>query len=405
MAFKIVYFLIIFTFGFSIHASAEIHEKAAFVRDHHLWIKDGDSEIQITKDHFAYNPQWSKDGRFLGFLKGEEDGSNQHLFIYDTIEKETFQPVSMETTSFKWSPISNVIAFKDQGLLNVTKIKNGRPYGFENVALGVGSYEWYPDGQSFIASSTSNLLPTGWEPVSIYQIPVDAKLDTAKVKTLYTLPKMTDDFFAIDAEDFKWSADGKWVSFMATPTASWSMDSNTLCVLSSDGKVFQMVTKMLGFYDWFKWAPIKNQLAYISGEGRFFVENKNATVKDIPSTRKPTNFTPAGFVDLDIEWFSEDEIIVARAKENKEWKEGPVPTMYTAFYLINIKTGEQKQMTFPKDNEIDTAPQVIDSNVTWLRHSPNQNQYDVWMKPSIHGQERLWLQNVGTAPTFYEKIN
>lgn len=403
MAYRITCLIIILSLVFSFHVSAEVPEKVAFIREHQLWLIEGEKEIRITKDQYVYNPQWSIDGRFLGYLKGGEDGSNQHLFIYDTIENEIFQPVSMETTSFKWSPTSNVIAFNDQGLLNVTKIKNGRPYGFENVALGVGSYEWYPDGQSFIVSSTSNLLPTGWEPVRIYQVPTNAKLDTTKVKTLYTLPEMTEDFFAIDAGDFKWSSDGEWVSFMATPTASWSMDSNTLCVLSGDGEEFQMITKMLGFYNWFKWAPKKNQLAFISGEGRFFVKNKNATVKDIPSSSKPTNFTPAGFVDLDIEWLTEDEIIVARAKENTEWDEGPVPTMYTALYLINIRTGEQKQLTFPKKNEIDKAPEVVDSTITWLRQAPNENQYDVWMKTNINGQEQLLLQNVDSSPIFYRK--
>lgn len=77
------------------------------------------------------------------------------------------------------------------------------------------------------------------------------------------------DLFAISADFFKWSYDGKWVSFLATPTASWSNDSKPLCVLSLKGDQFQAVGKMLGYKDWMKWAPSANQLAYISGEGRF----------------------------------------------------------------------------------------------------------------------------------------
>ena len=49
-------------------------------------------------------------------------------------------------------------------------------------------------------------------------------------------------------------------------------------------------------------------------------------------------------------------MIVARAKENKEWKEEPVPKMFTSLYTINIKTGEQKQITFPNKNELDEDP-------------------------------------------------
>ena len=114
------------------------------------------------------------------------------------------------------------------------------------------------------------------------------------------------------------------------------MDSNTLCVLTSQGKPFQAVGKMLGFKDWFKWAPTANQLAYISGEGRFFVENKKMTIAEMPTAIQQKEYTPKGFVDLDLAWFSKDMVIVTRAKENKEWKEGPVPTMFTALYAINI---------------------------------------------------------------------
>ncbi|GAA3324864.1 hypothetical protein GCM10020331_054440 [Ectobacillus funiculus] len=59
-------------------------------------------------------------------------------------------------------------------------------------------------------------------------------------------------------------------------------------------------------------------------------------------------YTPKGYVDLNVDWLSPDKVIVARAKENKEWKEGPVPTMFTSLYIINIQSGEQKQLTFPK---------------------------------------------------------
>ncbi|MBT2728114.1 hypothetical protein J7E63_14325 [Bacillus sp. ISL-75] len=34
--------------------------------------------------------------------------------------------------------------------------------------------------------------------------------------------------FAIDADYFNWGYAGRWVSFLATPTASWAMYSNML---------------------------------------------------------------------------------------------------------------------------------------------------------------------------------
>nr|WP_256218427.1 hypothetical protein [Bacillus sp. MUM 116] len=112
-------------------------------------------------------------------------------------------------------------------------------------------------------------------------------------------------------------------------------------------------------------------------------------------------YTPKGFVDLDLEWFSKDLVIVARAKENKEWKEGPVPTMFTSLYAINIKTGDQKQISFPRKNELDEDPQVVRSYLTWFRKMAEQNKGDVWVKNALNGQEHIWLKNVDYAPMFF----
>ena len=404
MAIRVLLLILFVSFNFLTGASAEVSLKAAFIRDHQLWMKDGDKEIQLTTGRYVSSPQWSKDGQFIAYLAGDENGEKTYLYIYDLKKKESYQPYpSIETSQIKWSPTSNQLAYNSGGVLNVTKTKNGRPQGFENVSLGVSDFEWFPGGKAFIVSSQSNLLPTGWEPVRLFKVPVDANLDSNKIKPFYTIQTNTTDLFAIDAVYFKWSPDGSWVSFLLIPTASWSNDSNTLSVLSSVGDRLQVIGKMLGNENWIKWAPTKNQLAFISGEGRFYVVNKNTAVTDIPTLNKRKEYTPKGYVDLDLEWLSPDEIIVARAKENKEWKEGAVPTMFTALYVINIKTGEQKQLTFPKKSKIDKAPQVVASTITWYRTSEKENIGDVWVKDKIDGLEHLWLKNVDSAPTFFNK--
>lgn len=377
--------------------------QAAFIRDHQLWIKKGDQEIQITKDRYVYSPKWSYDGRFIGYIDGDEQGEKSDLFIYDTVKKESYQPyVRVETSDFKWSPVKNQLAYNDRGLLNVTKTKNGRPEGFENVSLGVSGFEWFPNGKEFIVSSQESIRPTGWGPIPLYRVPVNANLNADKIKTFYTIQTKEPDLFAIDADYFKWSADGNWVSFLAIPTASWANDSNTLCVLSSEGKNFQVVGKMLWYKDWIKWAPKANQLAYISGEGRFFVENKKTKIADIPISRQQKEFTPKGYVDLDLEWFSPDKVIVARAKENKEWNEGSVPTMYTSLFTINIKTEEQTQISFPKDNELDEDPVVVGSNLTWFRNKGKAHSGVVWVRNGLNGQQYVWIENVDSAPVFFQ---
>lgn len=389
-----------FILSSEVHANSSL--KAAFTRDNQLWIKDGDKEIQITKDKYVYSPKWSYDGRFIAYISGDEQGKKADLFIYDTKQKESYQTyVKVETTNFKWSPIKNQLAYINKGVLNVTKMKNGRPYGFENVSLGVSDFEWFPNGTDFIVSSQASLRPTGWGPVPLYKVPVNANLSKDKMKHFYTIETSEKDLFAISADDFKWSFDGKWVSFLATPTASWSMDSNTLCVLSSEGKNFQEIGKMLWYQDWMKWAPSANKIGYISGEGRFFVKNKNTTIADMPTSTHQKDYTPEGYVDLDLEWFSPEQVIVARAKENKEWGEGPVPTMLTALFVIDIKTKEQKQITFPKKNELDRDPQVVGSKLTWFRKKSGGLKGDVWVKEGINHKGQMWINDVDSAPTFF----
>jgi hypothetical protein len=401
LRYRILLLMITLSFLLSINVNAETPLMAAYVRDHQLWIKTGNQEIQLTKNSYVHSPKWSYDGRFIAYIDGDEHGEKSDLFIYDMKEKESYQHyIKVESSDFKWSPIKNQLAYTDHGLLNVTKVKNGRPKGFENVSLGVSGFEWFPDGKAFIASSQSSLRPTGWGPVPLYKIPVNANLEKDKMELFYTIETDESDLFAIDADYFKWSHDGKWVSFIATPTASWSMDSNTLCVLSDKGDQFQAVGKMLGYKDWMKWAPSANQLAYISGVGRFLVENKKTTIADMPTSTQQKQYTPEGYVDLDLEWYSPDNVIVARAKENKEWNEGPVPTMFTALYSIHIKTEAQKQISQPKNKELDHQPQVIGSYITWLRK--NDSQSDLWVKEGLNGREYKWIENIESAPAFFK---
>lgn len=393
--------IILVSISFSTHVSAEVPLKAAFIRNNQLWMKEGDKEAQLTTGKSVSSPQWSKDGRFIAYLDGNDE--NKSLFIYDLKKKENYQPYPTSyTRKIQWSPVENKLAYNNGGVLNVTKTKNRRPQGFENVSLGVSDFSWFPNGKEFIVSSQSNLLPTGWEPVHLFKVPMDANLDSKKIKPFYTIQTNEKDLFAIDAEYFKWSFDGKWVSFLATPTASWSNDSNTLCVLSSAGEHFQVVGKMLWYENWIKWSPTENKLAFISGEGRFFVENKKTTITDIPTLNQRKEYTPKGYVDLDLDWLSPDKVIVARSKENKVWKEGPVPIMFTTLYVIDIKSGEQKQITFPKENKLDYKPQVVGTYITWYRKTEMANQGDIWFKNRIDGSEYRWLKNVDTAPIFFQ---
>lgn len=99
--------------------------------------------------------------------------------------------------------------------------------------------------------------------------------------------------------------------------------------------------------------------------------------------------------------YSPEKVIVARAKENKDWKEGPVPTMFTNLYLIDVKSNVQKQLTSPGENKRDEDPQVIHQYLTWRRYTRNRMKGDVWVKDGLDGKEQKWISNVDYAPEFY----
>lgn len=75
--------------------------------------------------------------------------------------------------------------------------------------------------------------------------------------------------------------------------------------------------------------------------------------------------------------------------------------MFTSLYIINIKSGEQKQLTFPKKNEIDNQPQVVGPYITWYRKTEKGEQGDVWVKNGINGSEHRWLKDVDSVPIFF----
>jgi hypothetical protein len=77
--------------------------------------------------------------------------------------------------------------------------------------------------------------------------------------------------------------------------------------------------------------------------------------------------------------------------------------MFTALHSINIKSEEQQQFTFPKENELDVDPQVVGSHITWFRKKSKELKGDVWIKNDLNDKEQIWLKNVDVAPVFFIK--
>ncbi|MED0825483.1 eIF2A-related protein [Bacillus pacificus] len=384
----------------TINSSAENNEaKIAFIRHHDLWVKVDGKEKQLTKGEYITGPKWSHDGEWLAYVKGKKQDS---LELYRLKDGKKVTPFHSEASNYQWSPTENIIAFIFTGALHTFDVEK-KNTDFENVSAGVGDYAWYPDGKKFFVSSEAHLLPTGWTGAQLYEVQKDAHMNPHKMKHLYALPNEHDDFLALVASGFKWSPDQKWISFLAVPTASWSADSNTLCLVRADGSRFEKVDQMLLNAQWFQWAPSKNILAYIEGSGRVALENKHLKVKELPALQQNT-FTPKGYVDWDFAWKNDNVIIVSRAKEGGFEtlpEKRPLPSLYEVDSTSNV----QHRITKPPHKQGDYHPIFMkkSNQLIWIRS--DRKKADVWLAHRDGKHEMKWIENIDVPEWYYEKWN
>ncbi|MED3180770.1 TolB family protein [Bacillus thuringiensis] len=391
--------LFMFLCSIAITSAENNSVKVAFIRHHNLWIKVDGKEKQLTKGENITGPKWSHDGEWLAYVKGEKQNI---LELYRLKDGKKVTPFHSEASNYQWSPTENIIAFIFTGTLNTFDVEK-KNADFENVSAGVGDYAWYPDGKNFLVSSEAHLLPTGWTGAQLYEVQKDAYMNPHKMKHLYALPNEHDDFLALVASGFKWSPDQKWISFLAVPTASWSADSNTLCLVRADGSRFEIVDQMLLNTEWFKWAPSKNILAYIEGSGRVALENKHLKIKELPALQQQT-FTPKGYVDWDFTWKNDNVIIVSRAKEGG-FETLPEKRPFPSLYEINSTSDKQYQITKSSNKQGDYHPIFMkkSNQLIWIRS--DRKKANIWIAHSDGKHEKKWIENVDIPEWYYEKWN
>ncbi|QMV41895.1 PD40 domain-containing protein [Cohnella cholangitidis] len=373
--------------------------KAAFVRGGDLWAKAGKDERQLTKGEAVRNPKWSFDGEWIAYSSGE---GQQELKLLEVSTGKSQLVASTGGNNFQWSPDHNRLAFlQGQKLVWVSVNKPDRQ---TEVSDGIGNYSWLPDGKGFIASSAAELLPDGWTPVKIVEIPLAGQGDPSKVKTLFVLPKQSNDFFAVGTSIFKFSSSGKWIAFLATPTASLSADGNTLCLLSSDGSVFKKVDQMANNNEWFNWADRGDKLAYIGGVGREATSNKQLKVLEAPDG-KAASYTPAGYVDQSFTWEGEQRVVVSRTKEWKGSAGGsgtankPLPNLVE----IKLQGPRFKPLTQPPAKYGDFNPQFLAyaNQLGWVRSDRTRSDVLVAGRGGKH--PLVWIKNIDAGANFYEQ--
>lgn len=397
-------FIIAILFPLAPSANVDNQVKAAFLRSGDLWILIGDQEKKVTDSGKVFaKPQWSKDGNWLVYQVEAPsefyNGENQsEVWIYN-IKTNEKKKIFYNGYSPKWAPHKNVIAYNDRGILNISDFKR-----FYNIATGVSDFTWLPDGSGFLLSSSGTLRPDGWLSSSLFTKKVGDNYEDiilfGGVEPFFTLPReigTTDknNIIAVYAEQLTYSPSGKWISFVVSPTASWSMDSNMVCLIDKDGENFEVLDEMILQVGEPKWAPSTDTIAYIAGGGRivFGFKNKDLKIKEMPVSG---TFTPEDYADLDFNWITDKLLVTSRVKE-QEWtndfSKHPLPVLYS----INIDTKKQVQITSPPKGFGDYAPQFVPSikKLVWLRGSSiTDTKRNLW-KANTDGTEATeWLHDV-----------
>jgi hypothetical protein len=327
-----------------VYAQKDENLKVAFIRGGELWVKQNAKEQQITHEKYVLNPKWSYNGENIAYSSGK---NADIISVYSLKTNKSLQ-IYKGGSHFKWAPNSNILAFQIDQVLNKIEVFQDHVGPLENVSLGVGNYSWLPDGSGFLVSSDADLLPTGWTDVGL------------------------------------------------------ASDGSTLCLLSADTKIFKTLDYMLPYYEWFQWAPQRNLLAVIQGEGREAVRNKHLKVMNLPDF-KAGSFSVNGFVDQDFTWNNDQTITVSRAKEtqglyNAEHTKLPV------LYRVHLQNSQQKQITFPPEEIGDYNPYFLKNShhLTWFR--ADQKQSNVWIANSDGSKAKELIHNVDMGMNYYGKF-
>ncbi|MGO4106161.1 TolB family protein [Paenibacillus sp. YAF4_2] len=372
--------------------------QAAFIRNNDLWLANEEVQKPLTKGEFIRYPNWSSDGKWLTFLRNE---NRPEVWTYEAATGGMRK--IEEGSDTKWDPHSHRLAIMSGRYLSVVSAEKPTDHSQDRIMDNVGEFSWIPDGSGLLVSTAAELMPDGqWSAVELYILKQDAS--GAWVKQLfYRLPTQSDEWFAVQTSPFKWSPDGRWIAFIAKPTASLSADANTLVLLSTDGKSFLKAGQMLAYTNWFEWAPTSGQLAFIEGTGREATSNKKLTIVDDIASLNKRVITPAGYADNDFTWDRDEAIIVSRRKESN-WSSDEEDRTLPILVHANLQSGKQKNITRSLDGYGDYAPSLVNNGMlAWIQ--AGQGFAEVKYFRDRARRPLTWIPKLTVASDYYGRMN
>lgn len=381
-----------------LNVSADKPTQAAFIRGDDLWLKVGNHETQLTNGGYVRFPKWSKDGNWIAYLRSKKgEGYVGNLWLYDVKANKHFQVNENTSNNFQWAPKSNELGFMVNKDVFVLSIDGSRPLPVRSAANGIENFSWLPDGGGLLISKKEN--PQLNSAIILSKIFFMKNGRKPLIKQFFTVP-VEENEIVMGTSQFKWSHDQRWLSFLLVPTASLSADSNTLCILSADGKTFRRIAEMLNYDNWVHWSPVGSTLGFITGIGREATVNKYLRTIHVPSFKKRP-FTPKGYVERDFIWKGSSVLYSSRSVETNQGPLNLRPLPY--LYKINLSSSHQKQISTHPLNEGDFVLYYLDNQLYWVR--TDQKTAVVMVGDVITGREREWIKNITLASSYYSRWN
>ncbi|WP_066390866.1 TolB-like translocation protein [Neobacillus mesonae] len=394
----LVFVIFISFLPFQLNVSADSSLKAAFIRNDDLWIKIGRNEKQLTNGEYVRFPKWSADGSRIAYLRGKKsDGYLGDLWVYHVQMNKHYKVKENVSNNFQWSSHDNQLSFMIQRDVFVVTTDPAKPFTVRLAAKGVENFSWLPKGDGLLVSKKKDQQLNS--DILLYKVFLGKYPDEPLVKHFYTVP-VGENEIVVSTSQFKWSHDQKWLSFLLVPTASISADSNTLCILSADGKTFRRIAEMLNYDDWFQWAPVGSNLGYITGIGREATVNKYLRIIYVPSFKKRP-LTPKGYVDIDFIWKGSGVLYASRSVETNQGPPNQTPLPY--LYKIILSSSHQNQIGRHPVTVGDFILHYFDKQLYWVR--TNRKAAVVMEGDVITGEERYWINNITLASNYYSKWN
>ena len=236
-------------------------EKSEWLSHIYLALTDGSQSLQLTRgDKSATSPEWSPDGRWIGFLAARDSKPDAKPNLWrirvEGGEAEQLTDEKGGITAFQWSPDGSQIAFsmpepenedeekakkekrdwrvvdenlKMYHLYVVPAEKDGtgnrgvRKLNIGNLSVNPSQFDWSPDAKWLVFSHQPTPLVDDWTKADVSV----AEVASGKLRSLAATPAAE--------RDPRFSPDGRWLAYVASDMPATWAGAGRVQVVSAGG--------------------------------------------------------------------------------------------------------------------------------------------------------------------------